>query len=141
MLIYFEGVDKTGKTTLAQTVLKATNYKHVVFDRGPISQVVYDKAFNRVPDPLLPNAFKFLQLCKPVVFLCEAPTELIEVRLERAQESLPDELKDIDKVKGFFRDALNASGLHYVVLDTSRAFDDVLRSIERVVPDVKGEWS
>lgn len=40
-IIFIEGVDRTGKSSLAEAIQKATNYKHVVFDRGVISNMVY----------------------------------------------------------------------------------------------------
>jgi hypothetical protein len=47
MWIIFEGLDKAGKTTLEWDLLKKTNYKHIVIDRGPASYLVFDRIFER----------------------------------------------------------------------------------------------
>ena len=47
MWVIFEGLDKTGKTTLEWEFLKATNFKHVVIDRGPMGYMTFDKLFGR----------------------------------------------------------------------------------------------
>lgn len=47
MFIIFEGLDKAGKTTLEWGFLKATNFKHVIIDRGPIGYKVFDELLGR----------------------------------------------------------------------------------------------
>lgn len=134
MLIFFEGVDKTGKSTLVQKVLKATNYKHVVFDRGIISQIVYDKCFNRTPDESIKNAIEYLKKSNAFVLLCEADTKTIEKRLKEHNEILPDELKNIDEIKKMFFDETLKSGLDFIVLNTDC---DIKLSVEKVLSALK----
>ena len=47
MWVIFEGLDKTGKSTLEWEFLKATNFKHVVIDRGPVGYLTFDELFDR----------------------------------------------------------------------------------------------
>ena len=47
MFVIFEGLDKTGKTTLEWELLKATNFKHIVIDRGPVGYMTFDRLFGR----------------------------------------------------------------------------------------------
>lgn len=47
MWVIFEGLDKAGKTTLEWEFLKATNFKHVVIDRGPVGYMTFDKILGR----------------------------------------------------------------------------------------------
>lgn len=47
MFVIFEGLDKAGKTTLEWEFLKATNFKHVIIDRGPIGYKVFDELLGR----------------------------------------------------------------------------------------------
>ena len=47
MIIIFDGMDKVGKTTLIHALDKATNYEHIIIDRGPNSYLVYDKLYKR----------------------------------------------------------------------------------------------
>lgn len=45
--IVIEGIDKTGKDLLVKYLSKMCNYRYDVHARGQISNVVYDKLFNR----------------------------------------------------------------------------------------------
>lgn len=47
MWVIFEGLDKSGKGTLERAFLKATNYRHIVIDRGPVGYLTFDEIFNR----------------------------------------------------------------------------------------------
>lgn len=47
MYVIFEGLDKTGKGTLEWEFLKATNFKHVIIDRGPVGYMTYDELLGR----------------------------------------------------------------------------------------------
>lgn len=45
--IYLDGIDKTGKDTIAQYVIKLCNYKYIVNCRGIITQIAYNNLYNR----------------------------------------------------------------------------------------------
>ena len=45
--IFIEGVDRVGKGSLIEAIHKATNYKHIIFDWGLISNMAYSSIFNR----------------------------------------------------------------------------------------------
>lgn len=47
MWVIFEGLDKSGKGTLEWEFLKATNFKHMVIDRGPVGYMLFDKLLGR----------------------------------------------------------------------------------------------
>lgn len=140
MLIIFEGADKTGKTTLLRKLLKETNYKHVVYDRGPISQIVFDICFGRITDPQLFNVVGSLVLGKNLLVLCQSNKEDIEARLDAANESLPRELSDIDKVQRFFEELSKKSGFNVLKINTSEynvneCIDLILKEIDRIEND------
>jgi len=46
--LIFEGADRVGKTTLIHEFQKLTNYKYLIADRLFVSQLVYEKLFNRI---------------------------------------------------------------------------------------------
>lgn len=46
-ILFFDGPDKAGKTTLMRSFQKATNFKRIVVDRGVISCKTYNNVFNR----------------------------------------------------------------------------------------------
>lgn len=45
--IYFEGIDKAGKDLVASYVIQLSKYKYTVNCRGVITQIAYDKLYNR----------------------------------------------------------------------------------------------
>lgn len=47
IILAFEGIDKTGKTTLIDRINKRTDYLYLCIDRFTGSAWVYDKLFNR----------------------------------------------------------------------------------------------
>ena len=47
MLIFVEGIDKTGKDTLVRYINELTNYKHCVLTRGPLSTTAYAYKYKR----------------------------------------------------------------------------------------------
>ena len=51
--IILEGVDRTGKGTMQEAINKATNYKHIILDRGPIGFKAYCEIFSK-PEKLFP---------------------------------------------------------------------------------------
>ena len=46
-VIYLEGIDKTGKDTICNYIVKLSNGKYVVNGRGLLTLIAYDKIFNR----------------------------------------------------------------------------------------------
>lgn len=45
--VYVDGIDKTGKDSIAQYIMRMTNYECIVNSRGILSQIAYDKLYNR----------------------------------------------------------------------------------------------
>ena len=50
VMVIIEGVDRTGKETLQQSLNKATDYKNMVMIRGPIGFLAYNKLYNKAVD-------------------------------------------------------------------------------------------
>lgn len=66
LIIFFEGIDKVGKTTLIRAFHERTNYKYITVDRGPISFLVYNKLRNRnrnITYNMIVNDIKALYVC------------------------------------------------------------------------------
>lgn len=139
ILIIFEGVDKSGKTTIKDRFNKKTNFGYVVLDRLTTSSKIYNEFFgrdrlgyyNEVENSVI-KAFNVL------VVLCECDTEIISRRLSNANEELPEQLKDIDKVKKAFREEVYKSFINYVVIDTtSRDVDECVENIITIVKEME----
>lgn len=102
MWVIFEGLDKTGKTTLEWEFLKATNFKHVVVDRGPIGYMTFDKLFDR--DTKLGNQ-EFISQTRKVmkpsgntfVVYCYADENVVNERLKKHGEKI---LQEVEPYKG-----------------------------------------
>lgn len=131
ILIIFEGVDKSGKTSLKDKFNKKTNFSYVVLDRLTTSSKIYNDFFNR--DRLeYYNKFErsIVTTFNVLVVLCECDTSLIEERLEKANEVLPEQLKNIDEVKKAFEREIEKSFTNYIVIDTTnRSIDDCVEDI------------
>ncbi len=97
MWIIFEGLDKSGKTTLEWEVLKATNFKHVVIDRGPIGYMVFDELFDRSTklgnQNYIHQARKALKSGDYLVVYCKVPYEIAMERLAEHSEDCPYDYK------------------------------------------------
>ena len=52
-MIFIDGTDRVGKGSLMQAIHKATNYKHLIFDRSVLSKKVYSEAHNRLTAELI----------------------------------------------------------------------------------------
>ncbi len=134
ILIIFEGVDKSGKTTLKDLFNKKTNFNYVVLDRLTTSSKIYNNFFER---DRLEYYEEFersvLRSFNVLVVLCECETNLIIERLKNANEFLPEKLKDIDKVKAAFREEVDNSFSNYIVIDTEKEINECVDTlIERV---------
>lgn len=136
ILIIFEGVDKSGKTTIKDRFNKKTNFGYVVLDRLTTSSKIYNKFFGR--DRL--NYYNeiergMVKAFNVLIVLCECDTEIISQRLSNANEELPEQLKDIDKVKKAFEEEVDRSFANYVVIDTTSR--DVDGCVEDIITRVK----
>ena len=140
MWIIFEGLDKSGKTTLEWEVLKATNFKHVVIDRGPIGYMVFDELFDRSTkignQNYIHQARKALKSGDYLVVYCKAPYEVVMERLVEHSEDCPYDYKYAQKrynieVKHYYRP-------DYVLeLDTSQSIDICVGLIAEKIKEVQ----
>ncbi len=117
-IVLFEGVDKSGKTTLARAFNKATKHKHLVIDRLFLSQYAYSLSHNRHID--LQDLDRIFYWMKPdliIVYVC-ADKKLIERRLSISNHEKIDlerDLSSFDKAIEKF----DKMGADIIVVDTS----------------------
>lgn len=134
LLIIFEGVDKSGKSTLINEFNKDTNFSFVVIDRLTISSKVYDELFSRNNYDYYDNVeMEIAKNFNVLIVYCDAPNNIIEERLMKANEKLPKELSDIKKVKDVFNHYLyhHCSFLNIVNVDTTKDISECLEAIKR----------
>jgi hypothetical protein len=93
MWVIFEGLDKAGKTTLEWEFLKATNFKHVVIDRGPVGYMTFDKILGRETklgnQVFIKQARKVSKSKDFVVVYCYASENVVTKRLKEHNEECP----------------------------------------------------
>lgn len=105
MWVIFEGLDKAGKTTLEWEFLKATNFKHMVIDRGPMGYMTFDKLFDRETklgnQDFIHQARKIMKNQDFMVVYCFASEEVAIKRLNEHNEECP---YDYGKAQKLLRD-------------------------------------
>ena len=140
IIIIFEGVDKSGKTTLLNMFNKITNFKYVVLDRFTTSSKVYDTMFKRHNREYFSRIEKnFFTNFDVIIVYCYCSTETSRRRLAEAGEVLQDEIDDIDAVEAEFRKELNLrqaiGDCKIIMVDTDRDLEECLYDIVRGVDE------
>ena len=144
MWVIFEGLDKVGKTTLEWEFLKATDFKHMVIDRGPIGYKTFDKLFKR--DTKLGNQdfiHQARKICKNKDFMvvyciCDVNTAL--ERIKAHNEECPYDYAKAQKIyKNDIRRYYRSDKL--IIVDTTDASieDCVKLIIEKLEEVQRGE--
>lgn len=117
--IIFEGLDKSGKSTLVEQICDKTNNKHWVTDRGPLSWMVYDEFFGRN----VVDKASFLNFIKAnpddiLIVYCYASDKVLTERYEKHNH----ELIDTKAHKQLFEKYVNelAQTNHVLSVDTSK---------------------
>lgn len=150
MWVIFEGLDKTGKTTLEWEFLKATNFKHVVIDRGPVGYMTFDKLFSRDTkngdQEFIKQARKVMKANgNTMVIYCYASEDIVNKRLKAHEEKLLHEVepykgRPYDKVQKLYAMYINRyyKSEKTLMLDTSNKTIDeciklILEKLEEVI--------
>ena len=119
--IVLEGIDGVGKSTQVYKVLKACNFRYIVYDRGELSNFVFAKRYNR-PFISLQRNLPFIY----VLLTCDKP-QLAKRILNRGQklgetaEEIHQELKKIDLQSEFIEAAKYfENDYHIITIDTTK---------------------
>lgn len=141
MIIIFDGMDKVGKTTLIHALDKATDYEHIIIDRGPNSYLVYDKLYKRPYELDHIKTEMDLKNTSHLCVYCYASEEDIKARLAKAGEEWAKEQGVISKVKAMFDTSLRISNLDTVYVNTSeKNIDDCVAMIIKAIEDKKYDF-
>ena len=141
MIVIFDGMDKVGKTTLIHALDKATDYEHIIIDRGPNSYLVYDKLYKR---PYKLDHLKIemdLRNTSHLCVYCYADEKDIKCRLKTAGEEWASEQGIISKVKSIFDNSIRISKLDTIYINTSeKSIDDCIVVIMKAINDRKYDF-
>lgn len=142
MFVVFEGLDKAGKGTLELEFLKATNFKHIVIDRGPAGYLAFDSIFKRQTeegvDEFASNAQTMMETNSFMVVYCRAPVEVAIKRIVEHNETCPYDYKVAQSVYDWCVGSLYDMD-RVVVIDTTKPIEECVNEIIKKMEVLKGE--
>lgn len=142
MFVIFEGLDKAGKGTLEWEFLKATNFKHIVIDRGPAGYYTFDLIFDRTT---IDGAVEFLKNAEVamatnsfMVVYCRVNSALAIKRIHEHNEECP---YDYNAAQGIYDACVNNfyDKERVVTVDTAMPIEECVRKIMEKLEVLKGE--
>lgn len=138
MFVIFEGLDKAGKGTLELEFLKATNFKHIVVDRGPMGYMTFDKLFGRSTKrgdhDFIHYARKITKSNDYMIVYCVVDRKTAMVRLDACNEQCP---YDYDKAQKLYRDNIRRYYRSDKVIEVDTTSASVDHCIELIVEKLK----
>lgn len=138
MWIIFEGLDKAGKGTLEREFLKATDYKHIVIDRGPIGYKIFDKVFGRDTkisvQEWIHQARKITKNKDFFIVYCHCSVEEAKKRLKKHKEECP---YDYERTQKMLRDEIGRFYNKDKVLNLDTTGKSVEECVEIIVQKIK----
>lgn len=132
--IFFEGVDKVGKTTLLRAVDKATNYQHFCIDRCLGSAYTYDlitKRRNRFEQlASIEKEFASIKSIPMITILLTCDRDVLVERIKKEDE-FPDERIDfLDKALSAYEKYQQVTSMPLEVVDTTnKTIEDTVKEI------------
>ena len=142
MFVIFEGLDKSGKGTLEYEFLKATNYKHIVIDRGPVGYMVFDKLFDRQSQnsnfEFARDASLIMSSDRFMVVYCVAPKDVALQRIAEHNETCPYDYEYAQSIYDAHIDALYLKR-KVVVVDTTQSVEKCVDMILQKFQEVFGK--
>lgn len=134
MWVIFEGLDKAGKTTLEWEFLKATNFKHMVIDRGPMGYMTFDKLFDRETklgnQDFIHQARKIMKNQDFMVVYCFASEETAAKRLNEHNEECT---YDYSKAQKLLRDNVRRFYKHEKTLELDTGDKSITECVQMII--------
>lgn len=116
--IFVEGVDRVGKGSLIEAIHKATNYKHIIFDRGIISNMAYSTIYNRGNSSIYKDYLKLERQMKKLDHLV-IYVDCDNSELEKRCENTNHEKIDYDAHKTTFAAIYSTTVLNVYKVDST----------------------
>ena len=127
--IILEGVDRSGKDSMQDAIDKATRYKHVITDRGPIGFMAYCEIFNKSHELFRHYCQMELALKKlndVLVIYLTADTETLVDRCIKTDH----EILDFDYHKKIYETYVDSSPLPTIKVNTTH------KHVDEIVQDL-----
>ena len=138
MFVVFEGLDKAGKTTLEWEFLKATNFKHMVIDRGPMGYMTFDKIFGRSTKlgdrDFIHYARKITKSDDYMIVYCMVDTKTARERLKAHNETCP---YDYDEARKSYTSNVRRYYNNDKVLELDTAHHSIEECVKLIVEKLK----
>ena len=134
MWVIFEGLDKAGKGTLEWEFLKATNFKHIVIDRGPVGYFVFDRVFDRRTNTGEEGYAKNIETMVDskdfIVVYCKVPADIAMQRLKEHNETCPYDYEHVQKMydRGI-NELYKKEGIKVITVDTTNSIEECVKLI------------
>ena len=134
MIFVFEGTDKSGKTSLINKINEETNYTYWILDRSFISSIVYTKLFKRDNlDIWYKRAKELLRKNEFMFILCKCNSNIIKERLMKCNETLSNELLNIDYVYEVFKNTLDELKCNYIIVNTEEDINKLTKELINII--------
>jgi thymidylate kinase len=123
-IIILDGVDKTGKDTIQNELIKISNGKFLVINRGFISQIVYNRIYNRGinEDYFFKKANTFYNLGIKFIVLTASENELIKrFDIHDEKDLLKSDIKKhLDVFNSVVNDLIIKTNVRVLLIDTTK---------------------
>lgn len=132
--IFFEGVDKVGKSTLLRAVDKATNYQHFCIDRCLGSAYVYDsvtKRRNRFEQlSSIEKEFASIKSIPMITILLTCDRDVLIERIKKEDELPEERILFLDKAIEAYKAYQQVASIPIEVVDTTnKSIEDTVNEI------------
>lgn len=140
MFVIFEGLDKTGKTTLINEIAKKTTYEYILRDRGPAGYIAYDRIYNRKQKDEARlkryenDALSLWRTNDYIVIYCKTKWEIVEKRLKDHKEECDYDYKEAQKI---YTDVIKAAYPQAKVYTLDTSNKDIDTCVKIVLSQIK----
>jgi len=132
--IFFEGVDKVGKTTLLKALDRATNYQHFCIDRCLGSAYTYDlitkrrRRFKKLVR--IEKEFASIKSIPIITILLTCDRKVLIDRIREGDEFPDERIKFLDKALEAYKKYQQVTLLPIEVVDTTnKSIEDTVKEI------------